>query len=129
MYSDRSRLRRPSFLAVQAVAGTVCWPHTEYLRARKAVGRNYPKPDIVVPVVRVVPVAVGAPHVVVVVVERATAQRPSRPYNTGGPTNTGIKSPDVALLFFAIHPITVLAPLPGDRHVVLPRTDPPPVVD
>jgi hypothetical protein len=33
-----------------------------------------PKSDVVIPVVRVVPVAIGAPHVPVVVVERAAPQ-------------------------------------------------------
>ncbi len=37
-------------------------------------GDHETKPDIVVPVVRVVPVAVGAAHIILIIVERAAPQ-------------------------------------------------------
>lgn len=43
----------------------------------KKRGRHHPKPDIPVPVVRVIVVAIGTPHVVVGVVERAATQHPA----------------------------------------------------
>ena len=54
---------------------------------REKRGRNHPKTDVVVPVVRVVPVAEGAAHVVLIVVERAATQHTqrlrARPYIAG----------------------------------------------
>jgi hypothetical protein len=45
-------------------------------RKRKNVGHDHPKTDIVVPVVRLVPVAGGAAGVVFIVIESAAPQHP-----------------------------------------------------
>jgi len=45
-------------------------------RSEKKWGRHHPKPDEVVPEVRVMAEAIGTPHVVAGVVERAATQHP-----------------------------------------------------
>lgn len=47
--------------------------------AHEKCGQHHPKPVVPVPVVRIVPVADGATHVVFIVVERATANHPGMP--------------------------------------------------
>lgn len=49
-----------------------------------------PKPHIVVRVRGIVVVAVGAADIVLIVVERTPAQRPSRPYNRGSAKEVGL---------------------------------------
>jgi hypothetical protein len=58
-------------LSRPAIPAEVFFESTSY---EKVVSDHHPKPNIVVPVVRVVPVAVRTTHVPLIVVERAATQ-------------------------------------------------------
>jgi len=64
----RDRPRRLSRLGQAAFAA---W---HFRQESKVVSHHHPKPAVPVPVVRIVPVAVGAAHVPLIVVERAPTQ-------------------------------------------------------
>ena len=57
--------------------GAAGCPAAQFRRCMEKRGQHHSKPDIPVTVVRIVPVAHGAAHIVLIVVERAPTQHPS----------------------------------------------------
>lgn len=86
--------------AAQAVTGAEFWPNLPEQAGEKAVGTHNPKPNIVVAIVWIVPVAGRTAHVVLIVVKRTAAHHTT---TQPAPAKTDPVGSEIAILLGDCH--------------------------